>query len=432
MKNWKLLGAVVLVFTPFAAFAQTHWSYADCVEYARQHNISLQKLQLNEQTAEIDLSEAQAQWQPTLDFSTSHNYINSPWAPTDKNTYSGQIGFNAGWSVWDGGQRENNIKRDRLQLEIAKVNFDDAFRTLETDLLQVYLNILYARESINIYREATELSYAQAERARQLMEAGRLSRVDYSQLQSQYEQDRYSLVNAEGTYNTRRMELKKLLQLGIESDIVPDSLNWTDAQVLALLPDISESYRLAVANDLQLRALDLEKESTDLDVDIAKAGRRPRISLQAGVGTGYMAPGASFGDQIKYGMSENVGLTLALPIFDNNKTKSAVARARVQQFTNALDIDQRETDLAQTIENWYIDTRSAQARFSAAITQLEAAGLANTLTTEQFKLGLVNPVDLMMAHNDYVSARHTLLQAKYMAMLGQKMIEYYRTTKVTL
>lgn len=58
-----------------------------------------------------------------------------------------------------------------------------------------------------------------AEGARMLMEGGKLSRVDYAQLQSQYEQDRYALVNAQGTYDTRRMELKKLLELGIDTDI---------------------------------------------------------------------------------------------------------------------------------------------------------------------------------------------------------------------
>ena len=54
------------------------------------------------------------------------------------------------------------------------------------------------------------------------------------------------------------------------------------------------------------------------------------------------------------------------------------------------------------------------------------------LTNEQFSLGLVNTIDLMTAHNNLVEARQALLQAKYMALLGQKMIEYYRTSTVSL
>ena len=38
----------------------------------------------------------------------------------------------------------------------------------------------------------------------------------------------------------------------------------------------------------------------------------------------------------------------------------------------------------------------------------------------------------MTSHNTYVEAQHSLLQAKYMAMLGQKMIEFYRNATVSL
>ena len=95
-----------------------------------------------------------------------------------------------------------------------------------------------------------------------------------------------------------------------------------------------------------------------------------------------------------------------------------------------LDIDQRRTELAQLVENWYIDTRSAQSRYTAALSRLESAELSDRLTNERFELGYVNTVELLTAHNAVVEARHSLLQAKYMAMLGQKMIEFYRTAEV--
>lgn len=412
--------------------AKAAWSYADCVAYAREHNISLRKSILGERTAEYDLEEAKAQWEPTLDFATTHGFSNYPWGRGDKNTYDSSYGLNAGWTVWNGGQRENSIKQSRIRTEIDRLNTGDILRTLETDLLQVYLNILYAKESIGIYEEAVKLSQAQADRARQLMEAGKLSRVDYAQLNSQYEQDRYSLVNARATYDTRRMELKQLLELGIDSDITLDTPRWTDGEILAPLPPLQESYTLALQTDLKLRGLELEKSVSELDEAIAKGSRLPKISLSAGVGTGYRAPGESFGTSMKQGWSESIGLTLSLPIFDNRKTKTAVARAKVASLDAQLDIDKRETELAQTVENWYIDTRSAQSRFEAAKTQLESAMLTDELTNERFNLGYVDAIELMTSHNAYVDARHTLLQAKYMAMLGLKMIGFYRDATVTL
>lgn len=408
------------------------WTYSDCVEYAREHNISLQKSRLNEQTSSYNLEEAKAQWQPTLDFATSHNLSNYPWVEGTKNSYNSSYGLNAGWTVWNGGQRENSIKQNRLRTEIDRLNTGDMLRTLETDLLQVYINILYAREAIGIYEEAVKVSQVQSERARQLMEAGKMSRVDYAQLNAQYEQDRYALVNAQGTYESRHMELKKLLELGIDTDLTLSDVDWSDSQVLAELPPISDSYQLALDTDLRIKALVAEKSSSELDIAIAKSGQLPKISLNAGVGTGYHAPGESFGTSMKQSWNESIGLTLSIPIFDNKKTKTAVARARVAKLDAQLDIDQRRTDIAQLVENWYIDTRSAQSRFSAAETQLESARLSDELTNERFNLGYVNTVELMTSHNSYIEAQHTLLQAKYMAMLGQKMIEFYRTSTVSL
>lgn len=426
-----IITAMLVCCGAITADAET-WSYRDCVDYAREHNISLRKSRLNEEISLCNLEESKAQWQPTLDFATSHGFTNMPFGNDSKNSYSSSYGLNAGWTVWNGGDRENNIKRSELQTRIDRVNTENIMRTIETDLLQVYINILYAKESISIYEEAEKLSRAQAERASALMDAGRISRVDYAQLKAQYEQDCYNLVNARGTYDNRRMEMKKLLELGIDSDIELQDVEWTTEQVLALLPDMTESYRLATITDLQLKGLEMEIDGTDLDIAIAKASGSPRLSLNAGIGTSYVAPGLTFGTAMKQNLNETIGLTLSVPILDNKKTKTAVARAKVQKINAQLDIDSRHTELARTIENWYIDVRSSQSRYEAAVDQLSSAKLSNELSNEQFNLGLVNPVELMTAHNNLVEANHTLIQAKYMTMLGKKMIEFYRTAKISL
>lgn len=426
-----LILSVVLAAGCLAAGART-WSFSDCVEYARLHNISLKKSLLTEESAAYSLEESKAQWQPTLDFATSQGVSNYPWGQGNKTSYTSSYGLNAGWTVWDGGSRENSIRRSELQTRIDRLSSENIMRTLETDLLQVYLNILYARESIAVYAEAVELSRAQAERTKALMEAGKASRVDYAQLNAQYEQDRYALVNAQGVYDTRRMELKKLLELGIDADFELDSVAITDEMVLAALPPIAETYDLAVATDVRISALGLEKDGAALDIDIAKASGKPRISLSAGIGTGYNAPGQSFGTSLKRSFGENIGLTLSVPIFNNKKTSMAVSRAKVQQINAELDIEQRRTELSQLVENWYIDTRSSQSRYEAALGQLASAKASNELVNEKFGVGYLNVVELMTAHNNLVEASHTLLQARFMALLGQKMIQFYRTATVTL
>lgn len=430
----KITGiATALIFVPVFLGAQQTWSYSQCVEYARQKNISLQQARLSAESSRLNLEAAQAQWQPSLSFSTTHGYTNTPWAEgRDKNSYGSNYGLNAGWTVWNGGERTATIKQREVQVKASEATAEGMQTELEQSILQVYVNLLYSREAIEISREAAALSAAQEKRAKQLMESGRMSRVDYAQIAAQAEQDNYSTVNAEGNYVSQCTELKRLLELGIDSDVQPLQVDWTRDEVLAQLAPIDESYRMALLADNQLKSATLQAEAAKLQERVAKSSGLPQISLSAGIGTTYYAPGDAFGTQVKRGVNENIGLTLSVPIFDQKKTKTAVALAKVSALDADLTREARETTIGRDIESLYTDVRSAQARYIAGEKQVEAATLSNDLVNERFELGLVNPVELLTAHNALTAAKRELMQAKYIAMLGKKKIEIYRTNTTTL
>lgn len=431
MKIPNLLTLIVLV--PAMANAQQTWSYSQCVDYARANNISLKQARLSAESSMLSLEAARAQWQPSLSFSTTQGFTNTPWAERgDKNSYGSNYGLNAGWTVWNGGERQATIKQRSVQAQASEVSALGLETDLKHSILQVYVNLLYSREAIEINREAANLSKAQEERARQLMEAGRLSRVDYAQIAAQAEQDRYMTVSAEGTYATQCTELKRLLELGIDENIQPQSVDWTREEVLAPLWALDESYRLALLNDNELKAAQLQSEAARLEEKVAKSSGLPQISLSAGVGTTYYAPGGAFGTQLKRGFNENIGLTLSIPILDQKKTKVAVAQARVAASDADLTRESRRTAIGRDIEALYTDVRSAQSRYEAGEKQIEAAALSNDLVNERFALGLVNTVELLTAHNALTAAKRELTQAKYMAMLGKKRIEIYRNNSTTL
>ena len=427
----KQLLTLLVIGLAAGAVEARDWSYDECLTWAREHNVSLKRSKLKEQTAAINLDEAKGSWLPSLDFATSQGVSNNPWGNGVKTSYTSSYGVNLGWTVWNGGQRENSIKRSEIDGQIAATSTETLDRNLSTDILQSYLNILYARESIIICQDALKLSTAQAERAKRLMDAGRVSRVDYAQLLSQQEQDRYALVNAQGTYESRIVELKSLMQLSPTDSISLVDYTWTEGEILAALPDMVQTIDMAYAADPTLNGLALEQKGAELDLASAKAGRMPNISLNGSVGTGYSSPG-NWADGMKRAFGEQVGVTLSIPILDQRKTKSAEARAVVAQLDNEYAVDNRLSELNDAIENWFITTRSSQSRYVAAQEQLKSAQASVDLTDQQFQLGLCNPVELMKAHSDLTDAQFSLLQAKYMAMMGQKMIHYYRTTQVQM
>lgn len=408
------------------------WSYAECVAYARTHNISLRQSRLDQRRALVDLSEAKGALLPSLNLYTNQGYVNTPFGTDAHNAYNSDYRAEGEWLAWNGGRRRNTVTRNLKRSDMLSLATDDLMRSLETEILRFYLRITYAKQAVGIYRSAVALSRAQMENARELLDLGRMNEVDFAQLNSQYEQDRYNLVNSQAVYDQTRMQLKQLLELGIDVQIELDSVDWDSDRILAELPAMSESLELAKAIDLQLRMLDIDKEVNVLDIKIAQASKKPEVTLHATAGTAWHTPGLHPGTGLKRGLYEELGASLRFPVFDRRKTESATARARLQEENTALQIEKRETDLAQLIENAYIDTRAAQARYAAAQAQLKSAELTDDLTNRRFRKGYIAPLELLASHSGLTEARRNLLEAKFLAIYGRLLIDFYRTATVSL
>ena len=77
----------LLLFAGQAAWAQSPggWSLRKCIDYARENNIQVHSTQVAQQSSQEDLAEAKAKRVPSLDFSTSQNYVNQKNEKTDGN-----------------------------------------------------------------------------------------------------------------------------------------------------------------------------------------------------------------------------------------------------------------------------------------------------------------------------------------------------------
>ncbi len=422
------------VVSPAEMRQPDRWSYSDCVDWAIAHNVDLRKVLLQILQADQNVGQAKDAWLPTVGFNTSQGYVNYP-APApggNSNAYTSSYGINAQWTVWEGNMRKYRLESAELLARQQRLTGEDQIKTIRLAVLSAYLRILYAREAIDIAAQSLEVSASQTERTRRLMETGRTSKVDFSQIESQQAQDEYNLTQARNNYATSKLELKRLLQLGIDSDFELVETPVTEAEVLMPLPEAKSVYDYAASWLPAFRSNDLNRAILANDVSIARAGYLPEISLQGGIGTGYNTGGSGWGTQMKQGLHENLGLSLSVPIYDGNATRRAVAKAKLAELEYELDRENLLNDLSQTLESLYIDAGNARSRYEAALKQLEANSLTAQLVDRQFDLGLVNPLDLLTAHNNLLNSRLELLQSKYLALLANKSILFYATRAITL
>lgn len=424
----------------------SQWDLQSCIDYALQQNITIRKNRINAESTQVDVKTAKAALFPSLSFSTSQNVVNRPYQESssrvsgseiittnNKTSYNGNYGLNASWTVYNGNKRTNTIKQEKLNSQIADLDVSTSENDIKESISQVYIQILYAAESVKVNESTLEVSIAQRERGQQLLNAGSIAKSDLAQLEAQVSTDRYQLVTAQATLENYKLQLKQLLELDGENEMNIYLPVLSDANVLSPLPTKKDVFASALTLRPEIEAGKLNVQASELGIDIAKAGYIPTVSLSAGMGTNS-ANGSdfTFSEQMKKGWSNSIGLSISVPIFNNRQTKSAVQKAVLQRETSMLNLLDSQKTLYKTIEGLWLDANSAQQRYAAAQEKLKSTQISYDLISEQFNLGMKNTVELLTEKNNLLQAQQEQLQAKYMSILNAQLLKFYQGEKLTL
>ncbi|MCD8557152.1 MAG: TolC family protein [Bacteroides graminisolvens] len=412
------------------------WTLSNCIEYALQQNISVRKNRISAESSSIDVKTAKAVLFPSLSFSTSQNYVNRPLAEDNsqkENSYNGNYGLNASWTVYNGGRNLKTIEQQKLNSRIAELTVSESENDIQTSITQIYVQVLYAAESVKINESTLKVSEAQRDRAKELLAAGSIAQSDYAQLESQCSTDKYQLVTAQAALQNYKLQLKQLLELDGEEEMQIAMPALADTDVLNPLPTKMDVYRTALALRPEIEASKLSVDASKLSIAIAKSGYMPTLSLSAGLGTSHTSGSDfTFSQQVKNGWNNSLGLTISVPIFNNRETKSAVQKAKLQYQSSQLDQLDQEKTLFKTIESLWLDANSAQQSFAAASEKLRSTEVSYNLISEQFNLGMKNTVELLSEKNNLLSAKQEVLQAKYMAILNSQLLRFYQGENIKL
>lgn len=434
---WKGIVAGLLLLIVITVEAQEKpavWDLRSCISYARSQNIQIQKSRIALEESLENTEQAKANRLPSLSFSTTQNYVNRPRPEAgDKNSYTGAYALNTAVSLYNGGKLKKSIQQLGLQNQVQELAVQEAENDIELAIIQAFVQILYVNETVKINANTVEVSKAQWERGKELTAAGALSRADLAQLEAQYTSDKYQLVVAQTSLATAQLELKQLLELGINDQMVLSMPEVQEESVLTVLPTKESVYLTSLGIMPEVKYNRLNIEVAGIEKDKAWAGYLPGLNLSAGVGTSHSSGlGSGFGVQAKHNWSENIGLTLSIPIYSNRSNRTAVNLSKLNIENAELDYENVQKDLLKSIETVYQDAVSAQDRFRSAQENLKATGLSFELTQQQFSLGMKNTVEMLTEKNNFLSAQQELVQSKYMAILNIQLLNFYQGKEMNL
>ncbi len=436
-----------LLLVAGTAMAQRRWTLKECVDYALENNIQLKTSWLEVESSQEDVASSRAQLLPSASFSTGQNISYRPFpeggettvtngyvdTKVNKTTYNGNYNIGANWTVWDGNKNYNTLRQSRISEQQAELSAQTTANSIQEQITQLYVQILYNTESIHVYEQVVEISRANLERGKAMEEVGQIAHSEVAQLEAQVATDEYNLVNAQGQTARYRLQLKQLLEITDTEEFYIAMPNSSDDEALAGVPPLVDTYNTAIVVRPEIKNAQLGIESSELQEKLARAGYMPTIGLNASVGASTnSASDNSWGKQMKSNFNAGAGLNLSIPLYEQRSAKTAIRKAKIQQQEQKLALETSQKELWSTIEGYWLDANTNQARFRSSIANVNASQESFDLVNEKFKEGLANIEELSSAKSTLLNAEQNRLESKYLSILNIQMLRFYAGQEINI
>jgi outer membrane protein len=139
-------------------------------------------------------------------------------------------------------------------------------------------------------------------------------------LEAQAAGDQYTLINAKNQYRQNVLLLKQILQLPSTTDfkpVMPDTLLAEQA-----IPSLLEAQRAAVQNRPEIRYNQLQIQVAETELQKARAGYKPNISLGGAIATGYSDnQDVKYFNQVNNNLYQRVAQLYRFPFLITGQTK---------------------------------------------------------------------------------------------------------------
>jgi len=431
----KIVTILAFVFFISVNAQDKKWTLQECVNYALDNNISIKQNKLNIDLSKESVVNAKGNFLPNLNASTGGNLnFGSGFDPVTQNRvsesiYGGSMNLNSGITIFNGFRNLNTFNKAQLGVEKSELNLEKIEDDISLNVVNSFLNILFAKENLNVAKVQYAISEKQIERAKSQFEAGVKPKGDLLNAQSTAAADEQNVIAFENALNLATLDLAQLLQISpIGFDIVRIDVESPSLAVLYKSP--SEVYNKALMNRPEIKSAELDIESANLSVEIAKSFYAPSLSASANVGSGYgynlkNNSHIPFFTQLDNNLGYGVGFNLNIPIFNRNQTKSNVNREIINYEISRIGLEQEKLRLQQIIQKAFYDAKAAAKTFESAEKSLIAQKEAFKNAQESYNLGAMTLFDFDQVRNRLVNAEGAIIRAKYDYVFKTKVLKFY-------
>ena len=429
----KILASVFFASLVFSSMAQEtsayRFSLEDCIRFAFTNSYERRSMELTGKSLETTYEQSKQQRLPNLSASVGQNFSNNQngWST------SGNVSVGSQVTIYQGGNINNTIEQNRLNVERNEVQLERYDTQLTTQILQSFLTILGNEELLNYQLEVLNTSREQLKQGRARYQVGAILESDLLLLEAQYYSDSNNVVDTRINIENNLLDLKVLLSMNPTDDleiVSPDTDNLDN--LMESLPKEEEAVSLAMDFMPDLRMSDYDIRLAEKSVDMARGNYFPSISANANVGMGVLSFDGD-GNSKWYGKpTESVGVSMSIPIYSRGQTKANVKKSRIALEQAQLDYEQSTLSVRQTVVQAYRNVVSAYNAYKVSQVRENAYSKSFNAYNIQYQYGTITTVELLQQQNTYLNVLNTYIQNKYSLVMKRKILDIYMGKKIEL
>lgn len=374
-------------------------SLREAAEIALQNNPSLQRTARSIEIAEENLKIAKSEKGISVDSSSSLN-VSKTEGNVHSETFSGRI--SASLTLYNGHRTDAQIKSAEIDIQTAWLDFQKAQDDLIYNVAIAYVDALENLATAKVNLQSEENLAEHEHNIALLYDAGAKAKIDLLRAQVETTNAGQTTAKSYADYEVSLVKLATLMSINAVTNLELDDVN-TSLELV----DLENFLAMAEENRQDLKVDALKIEQGEIQIEIARAAKRPTVSAQAG--TGFSAARDSWHPT----PDASIGVSASWNIFDGGKTRSQIQAAEIELERLHLAMQADTQAIHEDVITAYKNLKIAVIRLRTTQKAVELAEEERYIATEKYNAGEGIFLDILDSENSLATAKKNHVSALY-------------------
>lgn len=416
----KLL--VFVLFFSFGVSAQKKFTLEECINMTLSHHPDVILQNLNILRAENTIEQAQKNRLPNVSTSLSGGLNGGRSIDPFSNSFVqrtvsyNSLGLSGNWNLFNGFALKKQILQSKVNTEAEQNQLEVVKKELKFAVIEAFMNFAVNQQLVILQKENERDILSQMESVMERIKEGVLASYNRTETEAQLASTRFELINSQNNLKLSKMILGHLMMLKGDFELI--------------LPEISEPkldiQKPSLSFHPALRLSEKRIVSAGYGIDIARANRLPKLSLNAGLGTSYSSFAAqefAYFRQLGHNFNQYLGLSLSIPVYTNVKTR--IEAARIEERIARKQKEKQELQLSQQTETLSLEVSTLKEKLKNSSVNVSSQSTLYEGAKEKYKEGLINNLELNTYRLNLERARVQHIQTETEHYFKQEVIKAF-------